>query len=100
MTDSRAVSFKYTQIGRYLVFRGIGAGGMASVRLARFFGSAGSSRVVAVKHLPASCRRCSATTKRRSTLTIRCNDALFDGLLDDFRIYKRASTAAEILALP
>ena len=51
MTDARAVTFRSRQIGRYLIFRGIGAGGMASVHLARFFGSAGFSRIVAVKHL-------------------------------------------------
>jgi hypothetical protein len=28
------------------------------------------------------------------------NDSLFDGQIDDFRIYKRALTAAEIAALP
>ena len=28
------------------------------------------------------------------------NDSMFDGFIDDFRIYKRALTAAEISALP
>ena len=28
------------------------------------------------------------------------NDSMFDGFIDDFRIYKRALTAAEITALP
>ena len=39
------------QVGRYTIFDQIGAGGMATVHLARFSGPAGFSRVVAVKHL-------------------------------------------------
>jgi serine/threonine protein kinase len=39
------------QVGRYTIFDQIGAGGMATVHLARFAGPAGFSRVVAVKHL-------------------------------------------------
>src|SRR5436190_8518337 len=39
------------QVGRYTIFDQIGAGGMATVHLARFAGPAGFSRVVAIKHL-------------------------------------------------
>jgi len=38
-------------VGRYAVFEPIGAGGMAAVHLGRFMGSAGFSRIVAVKRL-------------------------------------------------
>jgi hypothetical protein len=39
------------QVGRYTLFREIGAGGMATVHLARLTGAVGFSRVVAVKHV-------------------------------------------------
>ncbi len=45
------VSAPLEQIGRYALWDEIGAGGMASVRLARFQGPVGFSRTVAVKSL-------------------------------------------------
>ena len=42
-----------TQIGRYVLAREIAAGGMATVHLGRLVGSAGFSRVVAIKRLHA-----------------------------------------------
>src|SRR3954471_5824426 len=39
------------RVGRYVIFREIASGGMATVHLARLIGPVGFSRVVAVKHL-------------------------------------------------
>src|SRR4051812_13890289 len=50
-TEMREAGVPLKQVGRYTIFDQIGAGGMATVHLARFAGPAGFSRVVAVKHL-------------------------------------------------
>src|SRR4051794_2295339 len=50
VTEMREAGVPLKQVGRYTIFDQIGAGGMATVHLARLAGPAGVSRGVAGKH--------------------------------------------------
>ena len=98
MTDSRAVLFKYRQIGRLSRDRRRRYGERSPRALLRIGRLLARRRGQASPRLLVGGARRQQSGARRSQFVV--NDALFDGLLDDFGIYKRALTAAEILALP